>query len=158
MAKKSQRTKRRSRAAEREALDRVVALVRAESDRYLSPYDIACWVLYACDRSDAMMFARGDAEGIHPGEDDDPRTLTMSDELDEKHDRWADDSSETFDIIETQKMLAKKYDPEYCKPVLGQVDWLDLQPKPDPESAQVLRRVVDNAIDSSRRAARKRVK
>jgi hypothetical protein len=153
MAKKSQRIKRRSRAEERAALDRVVALVRSESDRYLSPYEIGLWILYACDRSDAMMFAAGDAEGIHPGEDDDPRTLTMEEELAEKGDRWHDDADEVYDLIETQKMLGKRYDPGYRKPVLGQDDWLE---KPDPESADVLRRVVDNAIDSSRRAARKR--
>lgn len=150
--------KKRSKKQLRAALDRVVAVVMEESDRYLCPYDIACWILYACDRSDAMMFASGDAEGIHPGEDDDPRTLTMEEELSEKEARWRDDSSETFDIIDSQRRLAKRFDRGYRKPILGQQDWLDLQKPTDPESAEIMRRVVDNAIDSSRRAAKRREK
>lgn len=151
MAKK--RTKKEMRAA----LDRVVAVVREESDRYLCPFDIACWILYACDRSDAMMFARGDAEGIHPGEDEDPRTLTMEDELVEKHDRWSDDSSETFDIIEAEKSLGRRFDPGYRKPVMNQQDWLDLNPSPtDLDSPQAIRAAIDLALESSRAAMHRR--
>lgn len=156
--------KKRTKKQTREALDRVLAVVKAESDRYLSPYDIACWILYACDKSDALMFLKGEAEGVHPGDEEefDAGLATMEDELEEKKNLWLDDSDEAFGIIEDEKQLGRKYDPGYNKPILQQPDMLDELSRPlsdrEAESAQVLRAVVDNAIDSSRRAARKRVK
>lgn len=150
--------KRRNKKEIRAALDSVVELVRKNSDQYLSPYEIAAWIIYACDRSDAMLFLTGEMDGVHPREDEseeENKKWTMEDELVEKKDRWRDDSDDAFYLIETQRLLAQRYDPDYRKPVLGQRDWLD-EPKADPESAEVLKRVVDNAIDSSRRAARKR--
>lgn len=146
--------KKRTKKEMRQALDRVVEIVRVESDRYLCPYEFACWILYACDRSDAMMFAREEAKEIPSGEDEDPRTLTMEDELVEKSDRWIDDASEGFDIIEMQKSLAKRFDPHYRKPILGQLDWLDPSPPPtDLESPQVIKAAIDLALESSKRAA-----
>jgi hypothetical protein len=118
--------KSRTILSRRRALDRVLAAVKREAGPDLCPYDIACWILYACDRYDSKLFLSGNAEGLHPGEEefDYAQTATMEDELKEKRALWNDDSDAVYQLIDTQEMLAKRYDRGYRRPVLRQDDWL----------------------------------
>lgn len=123
MSKKSRTIK-----ARRAALDRVLEVVKRESDSDLTSYDIACWILYAGDRSDSILMLGEDINTLDPETGDEEiayaKSATMEDELKEKRALWGDDADAAYDIIDTQERLAKLYDRGYKKPVLKQTDWL----------------------------------
>ena len=138
-------------AAKRAVFDRVFAVANAERTEMISLYDIATWLLYVCTRSDAIDQAKELLE------DDEPEWENYStrDEIDNNIDAALDDSDSAISHELDIKTLGEQLDPDFDKPAHELEDWLDdvYKRKSDPESADVLRRVVDNAIDSSRRAA-----
>lgn len=150
MAKKPRKPTKKELAEKRAKLDRVLAAALAERTDMISLYDIGMWILYACTRSDAISSAR-EFENDDPEESD----HTIAFEIEDAYECTLDDKDAATAHWDDLRALGKQLDPDYEKPARSLRDWLD---KPDPESAEILRRVVDNAIDSSRRAARKRVK
>jgi hypothetical protein len=146
-------------AEKRAALDRVLVAALAERTDMISLYDCAVWLLYACTRSDAISAAKEMQEKDDRGEDGESywEDYTIDDEIAEQRELAEDDGDSAVSHEHDIRSLGNQLDPEFNLPVIQLTDWLD-DPKPDPESSETMRRVVDNAIDSSRRAAKRREK
>jgi hypothetical protein len=147
-------------AAKRAAFDRVFAVANAERTEMISLYDIATWLLYACARSDAISSAKEMRENEDSDEDPYWDEYSIRDEIIEQMELASEDSESATAHEHDTFALGEQLDPDFEKPVIALVDWLDdvQERQRKRESADVLRHVVDNAIDSSRRPARKREK
>lgn len=155
MTKRSRRLTKKQIEEQRAAMDRVLAAVKAECTDMLRVADFANWLLYVCARDDARATAWDMLKEGDPEERLQAHKHTVKDELLEMEDVAYDDGAEAaIGNLRDQAALGKRLDPGFDKPILEQEDWLGI----DLESTEMLRRIVDNAIDSSRRAAKQRKK
>lgn len=175
MAKKPRKLTKKEIEQQRAAMDRVLAAARAECTDMLRIVDFANWLLYVCSRDDARATAWDMLREGDPEERRRAQKHTVKDELLEMEDVAYDDGAEAaIEDLRDQAALGKRLDPGFDKPILEQPDWL----APDLDSPREIRktidlalgdlgraamrerhqRVVDNAIDSSRRAAKRRKK
>jgi hypothetical protein len=158
MAKKPRKLTKKEIEQQRAAMDRVLAAAKAECTEMLRIVDFANWLLYACARDDARATAWDMLKEGDPEERRRAHKHTVKNELLEMEDVAYDDGADAaIQDLRDQAALGKRLDPGFNKPILEQQDWLFEDPR-ETESAEVLRRVVDNAIDSSRRAAKRRKK